>query len=888
MIVNQRSSKYKVKNDSGAPLEEICLLSRIFDLEKESRLSDLFDLSSLQESSKFRALSRARTLSWALLDEKGAIKPDVLHSLLHAYETRGHIFTPRGAEDFADYTIRFLKALQDPEVMQGLKRIRAPLCHSWAEQLVRYTLEIPHNHSLSDREIRAALLCAGLTPLRQNVGSCFATAPAILIQQEQVSLFLNDLFQLLKWGKIKRTFGGVEYAIPLSPSTGMGDLKKKLLERAAYSPGLMSALEMRDPQQIQALLIQARGDLTVEGFIRFALLKKFSLTQEEVEKSESSSWKRFQIGNVFSSKIEEFKAAETRAQELFKAICDNPLLKAWEFTLASFSEVKMEFSKWNFYLSLGFSSEEGIGALLFREIHSKVEALNKQLKKHNQEYELAFDQVKTTETLLRNAGSEREALRLRAEYQSGTSHMHTCLDIRNALYEKGSHLATLHTFLLQQYDKLFPFYFQEIYDATMQDVQENAYEDSSAGFRLVYKQGRSDPSSWTLIKTKEQYVQTLVDFFSLVQSQIISACEWEGGEEIAELTARIIAYVRTEEFLEEAIQRMAKAYGMRLPPSFPLHLEQLEKTPWAYTSGGTMTTLLKTYYCREMEFTKEEKWVDSAENLLIFILDTLKSLPPKVTQSPSAMLMHSPSHAFSLLPALFKEGWQGNEFTYTWVRDQIVLPGKKFYSDMQLDGEESAFLFLEFCKETRLSFPSPIKGFCSIAEWRNAVAEVLPQKSLVDTLDAFLVQSLPLFYGSSWKAHAKELLGDLYNSCLDKASSPALLTARYFFTLVKELYIQAENTVCLPFNLHEKIAHRARQLHLAPPTTLLVADTNWSDNFFAFAINPGTEKLELWRFDNTLSTGFPMSQWTRFLNGQEKKLWTIFTHPHEYFSHAGL
>jgi hypothetical protein len=424
----------------------------------------------------------------------------------------------------------------------------------------------------------------------------------------------------------------------------------------------------------------------------------------------------------------------------------------------------------------------------------------------------------------------------------------------------------------------------------MQDVQEGEYEDSSAGFRLVYKQGRTDPSSWTLIKTKEQYIQTLVDFFSLVQSQVVAACEWEGADEIAELTSLIIAHIREEEFLETAVQRMAKAYGIPLSPSFPLHLEQLEKTPWAYTSGGTMTTLLKTYYCRESEFTKEEKWVDSAENLLIFILDTLKSLPPKVTDHPSSMLMHSPSHAFSLLPALFKEGWQGNEFTYTWVRDQIAIPGKKFYADMQLNEEESYFLFSEFCVLTRLSLPSPLKGFCSIAQWRNAVAAVLPHRSLVDALDAFLVQSLPLFSGASWKLQARELLGDLYNPrvehLLENAPSIPLLTASRFFELVKALYIQAENTVCLPFNLHEKMASQARQLHMAPPTTLLVADTNWSGNFFAFAINPGTERLELWRFDKTLSTGFPMSQWHRFLNGQEKKPWTIFTHPYEYFAHS--
>src|SRR5262249_897492 len=89
--------------------------------------------------------------------------------------------------------------------------------------------------------------------LRQNVGSCFATAPAIIIHDEQPLQYFKDLNELLNTGRLKRTFGGVEYTAPLSISWGAGDLKKniaipidtegKLGVELWLSPGLMAAFE---------------------------------------------------------------------------------------------------------------------------------------------------------------------------------------------------------------------------------------------------------------------------------------------------------------------------------------------------------------------------------------------------------------------------------------------------------------------------------------------------------------------------------------------------------------------------------------------------------------------------------------------------------------------
>jgi hypothetical protein len=901
-------------------------LLQLFDLENEARFSFLFDFSAIQDSYNFRALNRARRLSKALIDEKGELKKDLLQNLLSLFEKEGYIFYPFETNDgkISEHIHHFLRALNDEEILKALKRFQGPLAHSWAEMLIFKTLGAEVVGSPSKAQIRSAVLCACMTPLNQNVGSCFATAPAKLIQSEQIPLLLDDLYQLLSTGKLKRTFGGVEYAIPLSPSTGMGDLKKNLLTdpiNAGFSPGLIAALEaaaLIDPtlpleekgQAVQSWIRKfssGRSLLTVEDLIHETLIKKFSISEEELKRGKS-----LEISQVKSAKlsfslpdsnvarklehISSFHQKEKECREAFKNVCDNALLKAWEFTIASFSEVKMEFSRWNLYSSLGLAAEEtgGIGAVIYQIIDEKITQFNQKLQEYQTHYETAFDQVRAIEAMLRNASSESEARRLRAEYQSRSYHMRSCLEMREEIYSKGSNYSNLFPFLAQQYNEKFPEYFQEIYDAEMQDFQGGLYDDSPAGFRLVYKHGRIDPALWTLIYDEDRYVDSLLDFFNATESAIAAACEWEGGElEILEITSAILSHIRKPIFLETALQRMAKAH--RSPKT-------VGKKPWAYTSGGTMTTLLKTYYCREAEFTQEEKWVESETELLIFILDTLKNLPPKITDpyvknNSKGMLMTSPTHAFVLLPGQedLRDGWLEDLFTYTWVRDEVLHPSQQFYSEVHLSSAQQIFLFDKLCAQLppQFSHTSPPKGkTLSATQWRNEVLKVLLRQfkevALANKLDAFLYQTLPLIEGREWKPTVRKALADLMSDEVEKVLKlfpdvPApFLTAREMRETIKGCYVLSKGTLFYPFDLHLAVAKRARTAGIAQPCPLLFADTNWVGNYFGFVVNPGTDRLELWRLDRTLCQGVPMSDWQRFLNGSERKTWSIFTCPYEY------
>lgn len=925
-------------------------LVQLFDLQREAYLSYFFDLSGIQESFRFRALNRARRLALALVDEKGDIKRGFLKEITSLYEKEGEIFYPEGTGDclIYDQILRILKALNDDEWIRSFKRFQKPLCHKWAERLVFETLGIftPSNGP-TNAEIRAAVLCACFTPLRQNVGSCFATAPAILIQREQPRLFIDDLYQLLSTGQLKRTFGGIEYAVPLSPSTGIGDLKKNLItgdstRKAGFCPGLIESMvaigamdggmsiedQGKKLQDILSMYGSGMSKLTGEDLIRKILMEKLFLNEEDVKKLHE-----LEVAQLKSSKmslppdlkmsrqlekIHTFKQKEKEARSIFKGICDNALLKTWEFTLASFSEVKMEFSRWNLYSSLGLAPHEpgGIGELIYNIIDEKIEEINPKIEEYQRQYEIAFDQVRGTEALLRRASSESEIRRLQAEYQARVHQMHSCLEMRDRVYAQGSRYSTLFSFLIKQYDQKFPEYFQEIYDAEMQDFQGDLYEDSPAGFRLVYKHGRSDPSLWTLIDNADQYIDALLDFFSATESQIAAACEWEGGEkEILVLTSAIIAHIQSEIFLETAMQRMAKVHRTTPPPSSLKTIRSLDKKPWAYISGGTLTTLLKTYFCRENELTLEEKWVENESELLIFLLDILKNLPPKISEpfledKRRGMLITSPSHAFVFLPGQDKmrQGWQENIFTYTWVRDEVFLPSQRFYANMPLNPAEQSFLLQAFCQhlsplskahlnQTFFSFDKPL----SISEWRNHVLHVLlsqtqsisgqPQ-ALADTLDAFLFQVLPLTSGKEWKVIVRHMLSDKMDEKVEKIlhlfpDIPCtFMTAKEIRETAKGCYLLAQGHITLSFDLHQYIADHARFVGNAQPTALLFADTNWTNYFFGFVINPGTLRLELWRLDPTMTCGVPMSSWKQWLNGTDRKTWSVLTRPFEYCLYA--
>jgi hypothetical protein len=271
------------------------------------------------------------------------------------------------------------------------------------------------------------------------------------------------------------------------------------------------------------------------------------------------------------------------------------------------------------------------------------------------------------------------------------------------------------------------------------------------------------------------------------------------------------------------------------------------------------------------------------------------------------MLMHSPQHAFILHPGFefIKNSWQDRGFTYTWVRDECLLPRKEFYDKMLLSASQQEHLLKIFSQKIPDPFSGPltapfldIQSEVSIQEFRKLVLKQLfttfptldneKRGILEDQLDAFLYEHLPLIPKEDFRQVMQEMLSDCDQEALKKVldqftNSPSLwIDARMLRESAKACFLLATKKVQTPFDIHVYIARRASAIGVAPPPAILFADTNWSNFYFGFVVNPGTGQLDLWRLNWTGTKGVPMSAWRKDLDGTSRKAWSIYTRPFEY------
>ncbi|QZA58150.1 hypothetical protein [Candidatus Rhabdochlamydia porcellionis] len=811
----------------------------LFDLEEEKIFSHLIDHSFLQMSFSFRSLFRARQLANLLIDKQGELDQKILQRTIDFLENKGFICYPNGYSDsvITEHQIAILKQCTSQKIIKLLYRFSSPVGHKVAENLLCDSLGISVS-KLDTSDIRRGVLCASLTPLCQNIGSCFATAPGILVQKEQLALFLVDLYQLLSTGQLKRTYHGNEYIAILSTTYTSIYCKQSLHERALLSPGILQALKvcgLIDQKLSLEKQIQQVQNICLPLFSSCSTVTE--LLQKVLEKSTNQPMQKMQVA--------------------FTGLTENALLKAWEFTLASFSEVDPQLIRWHLYTALGFSPEEpeGLGFVIHRCLQEKLEAYHQEIGNLQREIEVTADQSRAVQGVLHRADTTSRIRSFQAEYQSLSHHLQSCIDRRDQLIREANSLSSLFSMIVQYYLDQFSSYFQEVYDPQLANISD---EDAPAGFRLFYKYGRTDASLWTAIETEKDFNQFLQDFFLSTESLLFVQAQEQ--KIITEIVAAIVLHLHQRAF-SLGIQKRMKS-----------------KEPWCYISGGTMQTLVRNYFCTD-KVTLEQRVVESPLELLIFLLDTLKEMP--LVHLTQTLLMSSPVHAFLLLPSepLFKQGWQDNGFTYTWVRDAFIRPGVQFYQRMLLSPQMQQYLLQQISSGKISYFPQTPK------EFREQTLDAFPEM-VPDDIDAFLYQQLPLTPITKCKEDLQKLLSSVLNpkiqEIIEQFSLPktAFISAIQMKKIAKACLLLAQSSIGFSFDVHCFITHAACEIGLSP-RCLIFADTNWPGFYFGFVINPGTQDLELWRFDASRSMGYPMSAWKKWL-GSENKPWAVYVKPSEY------
>ncbi|NGX62189.1 MAG: hypothetical protein K940chlam9_01683, partial [Chlamydiae bacterium] len=889
-----------------------------------TEICNAFEKSHLQESSSWRSVYQARRLASILIDEKGELDISLTKKSLRFLEENFYSLGPNRFHDTPRllHVKRILRSFAEERAfVLALKRIYAPHENSPIQKLIRETLLLTDGTLITHSHARQAAFSALLTYLRQNVGSCFATAPAIMIQQEQPLQFLEDMGQLFGTGRLTRTIEGNEYAVPFSPHWGMGDLLKPLplylfgenpYDLLALSPGLQAAFVAAGLIKSKSAKLSARclkkylnleekdpfSMLTPHSLIREILLKSQDLTEEEVETFQKRPMEEVARELVIQRPVsrgdkriscEKYLKKWEAAKGGFKALTDNAILKAWEFTLASLSEAKADFAKWNFFTSLGVQVEEphGIGESLFRTLQTLVDRYREDVEAAQSRFDHMSAQLKYLEGRMRRASSESEAGWLRADYQMRRHEVNRVVVEGQEAEDKMRRLSQLYPFLIDFYGGKIRDYFQEVYDPQMHDVVAHPYDDSPAGFRLLYKHGRANPSLWTLIHSPSEYIQYLTAFFVSTEMDLAALPELEGlRREISELVATTIHTIKESEFLESSIHRLAKAYREPHVEDPLENLEKVNRKPWSYTSGGTMETLVSCYYGSGTKPKEEKKWIEKENELLAFWIEILRAVPLSTQklyeQDPNrSMLAFSPTHAFICKPgwSLFRKSWESDLYPYTWIRD-VWLSGQEAFLEKQLLSGR----MIHYLTERVLGFfPSSYRTLARAilpdfappmypAEFRRRVLEVLVNQKwlqrgglmqLADEIDSLFYRLLPLFPEHDLRDHfrrvleqlseiqkeTKEEMFRLFSPLEEEIGRYRMLSSLDLRRIIKGLYIQASNTTRSPVLSHDRILEVMRKEGLAFPEPFLVADTNWVNNAFGFTLNPGTRDLEFWRFD---------------------------------------
>ncbi len=678
----------------------------------------------LQDPFRIRARYVASTAAGVLIDDEGGLAADALRQLLDDLAASPHVLVFHdGDEMIYRHLLSALQQLKNNESLwRAIKKCTAPLCNKAAEEIVRETLWPEKPKTIQTAHVRRAALTAYLTLLRQGTGSCFATAPAMLIQQENPILMIQDIEAILSAGQLRRG----PYSVPMSPSKGWGELVKAVMDwPILLSPGLQAAFHAAGLQSRDVLSTALPTD-TPQTIISRGLLKHFDLTEVEVAKETAEERERARMwekrgGPLISSpkakQIREYGQAKARAERAFCALSDCALLRVWEYTIASFSNAKVEIGRWNLFVSLGLHPEmpDGVGSLLTQIIQGKLNILNQKIAQIHTEHQTAVGAIRATEGLLHQSGSEARHRQLQGEM---TAAMHSERSLGEMLSETVAMAEWLSALLPQWINgaaERLPESFQEVFDPALAQSAEKM-EDTTAGFRLLYKHGRTAAASWERIENGAEFVEAVCRFFEMLERELpvppLYQPLW------TEIATELMQTLRSDAFLAGAMRRA--------------HMNEITKkgTPWAYESGGTMETLVQNYFEENpVEFSRK---IHSCGELYEFL-----SAAQQKTQGCGSWLIHSPTHAFIFTPAALSplesrdRFWQGISFSH----EEAEFLAERFA------------LFLPEAERPLFYFGYRQKGVSNtLSDVRQGL--ILGARAAGQTeasVDAFLYESLPLF-----------------------------------------------------------------------------------------------------------------------------------------------
>lgn len=924
------------------------------DWYQEEEQSGCFSPCSLVNGEESRFLANS------IVDERGRVDVDMLARLCALLQKRLYALGT-GAEELLRRQRKLLASceflLNSQQARMVIQRLGRPYGNRAAEEAIKQTLLLSEEFQVTEVETRRAVVAAFVGTLRQSLGSCFATAPAIHVHEHQPLVFLENIEEIFATSRLKKVVGGQELQVPESLNWGEGDLRRTLsvsrckedntqpfwrsllVKQALVSVGLIASIPAEEEEMFQLFLpaltrlcppMQSRW-VSLSDILLSCVLLHVCVSGEEYEqfrlRSKGSPLSlsveaTAQVTNKESSYAHKVKLCR-KAEELFMRLVrflishtDLALLKMWEYTLASFAEVQLGMCRNNFYISLGvnWDDEGGIGNVLYEAAKRRIDEANRLVEESQTQYDALNVEMEFLEQRLRTASTEKELQWIKIEHQTRQAEQYHLRQQCEIAIERANKIAKLHELLLAQYDTLLKEYFQEIYDPDLHEVETGPYDDSPAGFRLLYKHGRSNSSLWTVIYSLEEWKDALASFFSITEQELLALPELQGIEtEVRHTISHLVQHIRSDVFVETSLKRYARVYGSYCPPSPLQELDKVEKKPWVYTSGGSMSSLVEAYFAKESTPEVYDRWVESETELLAYIIEGIRLIQKRTEEPPpDHVLMHSPTHAFGLLPyhPSFRSSWQEDLYSYTWIKKTIIDPSHFFYTSYAFD------------QETTYALNEMVVGFLEKKEGSSLIKElsVIPnflrsyeyakEVSRLFQLEATLRKYSPLIERFDWERfffshlpyvpieQVEPLIGQLFQRLFNQkqirsnhlsssvqllGQSNRVISQKAFLLLVKEALVERCKGNYFEKNLLQEALDHLPSLLSMPARPVIFADTNWMKEYFAFSLSPLSLSVKLWAVNALATEGFPMHQWTPWLNGSRKdRMWGIFINPNDY------
>ncbi|WP_348663389.1 hypothetical protein [Chlamydia vaughanii] len=926
-------------------------LEEIFCSENDE-LFRAYQTTSLQSPLAAKNITIARNTAEYILTENGEIDTTkVVKAIEHITQCLYPLGPHRHNEAKPrEHLLNMLQAIkQESEIKERIRKLFVP-SYKIIQDLIRNTIALPPEVILTPIHVRQAALTALFCYLRQDVGSCFATAFAIIIHQEYPLRFIKDIDDLLTSGKITRFVGTREVSVPMNLSGCIGELFKPLrildlhpdpIAKLSASPGLQKAFvaagvvdTLDDPQvRVQQLLAHEHlmnklryvdETITANEIISSTLLHHYQITQNSVRATlyQEGFYSKEQV--FFSAehshklsqtqKVYGYLTAYEEAKSAFISDTQNPLLKSWEYTLATLSDSTSSSTLNHIRIALGWDEKDvhGMVHIIKEFIEEEVQNSRELIEKCEQTYNEARVQLEYIESRMRNPLNEQDNKILLMDHIRFRQELNQALYDWNASQEKAKKLLALPDFLLSFYTKVIPEYFRSSYDAFIQEFS-HLYTDAPAGFRVLFTHGRSHPNTWSPIYSINEFIKFLSEFFSSTEVDLLSKHGVLGIEkETSSLIYRIISALHTNSFQEGALTRILQAYQQPVPPSILNNLDKVSHTPWVYVSGGTVDSLIHDYFENTEELTQVEKHAENAHELAAFFSDALKDLPTAVKSyledGSHSLITSSPTHVFSVIAGspLFREAWNNDWYSYTWLRDVWVKDHQDFLADTVLN-QQGIYTFIErFCTKYSLQDVAlDFHDFCSdhslmLPELYDKASrflqEVLPKSETIFALYQRrlahkIVQDIPytseqqlpdvLDNVSSYLGISSRLAYEKFQKLIEKfIPKLSLLSSGEIRHLFKGLLMESYQRLYFEEDMFLRLATAMRHHRLAYPAPLLFGDSNWAYSYFGFILHPGTQEIDLWQFNYAGLQGYPLENIHEQLSVQQP--WTLYANPIDY------